>query len=195
MAPQPVLRSFRFDLSVLRQSMRLPRGSVSEGMWVELVASVGTLHLGRLRNNPLELPFRFNDWVVVDLLGDDLIPGDRRSHGIPVLVYSGRRSLARVTRDVLPLVRQLTRIASRASEAIRRSLACACCGRDNALRDDSTRRGVWMVTNEAWSKVPAQYARRVLCKPCFKRLTGLDPEDPAIDAFASEKQSQDGSHI
>lgn len=171
--------SVRFDQKVMRKTMHeLSSELTGEGMWIQPVWMQDGIGLGKLRNQPVVFPFSYNDWVVFaefeEYKGVALacVPAKVSKKGILGVTVESMPTFLAIAKDHLA--------------ELKKELACAKCGCEHAMHED-TWRGVWMVHSHIWAKVPKKYREKILCKACFQKLTGLNPSAPENDRFAHEK--------
>jgi hypothetical protein len=143
---------------------------MAESMWVSTVRTVGLLQIGRLLNTPFGLPFNHSDWVVFGSIGEEHKP-------IALLVLDKEVELQQVTAAAKQHTKRFMQSLAKERARTEDELSCKCCGKKNAYSDGEVDWPVWMVTAEAWKHVPAKYRKEVLCKKCFRDLTGLDPKE------------------
>ncbi len=166
--PKPVVK-VRFDPNVLRDQMPIEDDASGEAMWVEPFWHDGDVHLGYLRNDAYEFPLTYGDIIAyvkfpahAGVAVDAYHPDD----------FTRQQAIA----DATERLAEFRAAGAKEHQRVVKQLSCVRCGDPGAYGGPEDARGVWMVTDQAWSKVPTKYRDKILCKRCFKELTGLDPK-------------------
>lgn len=160
---------FRHDVLAATGFGDLSVDDMGESMWVERVKDLGgKLKLGKLRNDSFCFSMEFGDYVVYY----------HDEWRVAVAAYSAKDStLNEILADIQQNAEQFINSGRAEVESIADRISCARCKDRDAMSDDKGGRGVWVVTDKAWKKVPSRFRNKVLCKKCFRDLTGLDPEE------------------